>query len=139
VACNAKRDLLTQFITHLRDEYNLKITFTLSDKDPDEIGACQTACTDAKHQLCFWHALRAIKTRLSVLRRQPAHYNVKEAMSEFSFIEEKFVPIAQQPISQPVRILLEHNILFSEDAMYRITRFQKKHSLALHSVLPNPK
>lgn len=60
-----------------------------------EINACLAVFPLAKHQLCFWHCLRAIKTHLSILRRRPKVYNVKEAKSEFERIDESFIPIGQ--------------------------------------------
>lgn len=74
---------------------------TLSDKDWSEIGACQDIFPDAKHQLCFWHCLRAVKKRLAILRRQPGPYNVEQAIAEFSFIDPTFLPLAQRPTSAP--------------------------------------
>jgi len=56
----------------------------------------QSVFPGAKHQLCYWHVLRAIKKRLSVLRRQPAFYNATQAVSKFPFISHIFLPIAQR-------------------------------------------
>ena len=39
--------------------------FTLSDKDQSEINALQAVWLHAKHQLCLWHLLRALKQQLS--------------------------------------------------------------------------
>jgi hypothetical protein len=70
--------------------------FTLTDKDMSEINAFLAKFPNAKHQLCFWHCLRAIKTRLSILRRRPKFYDVLEAKKEFAFVDVSFVPLAQQ-------------------------------------------
>jgi hypothetical protein len=35
------------------------VLITLTDKDWAEINACLAEYPDAKHQLCFWHVLRA--------------------------------------------------------------------------------
>lgn len=43
-----------------------------------------------------------MKTRLAILRRAPAHYAVELARKEFSWIDEKFVPISQSQELQPV-------------------------------------
>lgn len=51
--------------------------------------------TDAKHQLCFWHCMRAVKTCLKILRRTPGYYDVAEARREFYWIDKDFVPIGQ--------------------------------------------
>ncbi|KDQ09763.1 hypothetical protein BOTBODRAFT_76568, partial [Botryobasidium botryosum FD-172 SS1] len=89
-APNSKKRVLEQFLAHFRDEHGLNVKFTLSDKDFAEIGACHTVFPRAKHQLCFWHCLKAVKKRLSILRRQPAHYNSAQAKQEFKFIDEQF-------------------------------------------------
>jgi hypothetical protein len=82
-------------LEYFNKKWKLWPIFTLTDKDISEINAFLKKFPLAKHQLCFWHCLRAIKTRLSILRRKPKHYDVKEAKNEFDFIDEKFVPIAQ--------------------------------------------
>ena len=39
--------------------------FTLSDKDQLEINALRQVWPTAKHQLCLWHVIRALKRRLA--------------------------------------------------------------------------
>lgn len=51
----------------------------------------------AKHQLCFWHALRALKQRLARTKEKPGPYNAQYAHQLFNFIKVTFVPTAQQP------------------------------------------
>lgn len=75
---------------------------TLSDKDWSEINAFCKVFPQAKHQLCFWHCLDAIKKRLAILRRRPAYYDVDQAIHEFEFIDKNFVPIAQSKERTPV-------------------------------------
>lgn len=87
---------LEEFIRHFRDSWIIQAVFTLSDKDWSEIGAFQQVYPDAKYQLCFWHALRAIKKRLAILRRQPAFYNVENANTEYNWIRRDFVPVNQR-------------------------------------------
>jgi hypothetical protein len=67
----------------------------LTDKDWSEINSFLATLPDAKHQLCYWHAIRAVKTRLAILQRAPAPYNVKAAKAEFNWIDESFVPVNQ--------------------------------------------
>ena len=67
----------------------------LSDKDLSKINAFLCVFPQAKHQLCFWHCLHAVKTWLSILCQQPKHYDVLEAKKEFDWIDENFVPVAQ--------------------------------------------
>ncbi|KAG8898534.1 hypothetical protein FRB99_007378 [Tulasnella sp. 403] len=98
-APNAKTNILEQFLQHFQDKWNLQLKFTLSNKDPSEISAFRAMWPKAKHQLCFWHCLRSMKTQLSVLKLQPAHYNIVDAIQEFSFIDKMFLPLTQQPKS----------------------------------------
>ncbi|KAG6824369.1 hypothetical protein H0H92_007079 [Tricholoma furcatifolium] len=90
-----KERFITHFLNHFKVTWDIRPIVTLTDKDIAEINAFRTVYPDAKHQLCFWHCLRAIKTRLSILRRRPKQYNVLEANKEFSWIKVSFVPIAQ--------------------------------------------
>ena len=94
-APNAKYQCLEAFLDYFREKAGLRPIFTLSDKDWSEINALAAKFPEAKHQLCFWHALKAIKRRLAVLRCMPGPYNMPEAIKEYSFIDPKFVPVAQ--------------------------------------------
>ncbi|PPQ78411.1 hypothetical protein CVT26_007765 [Gymnopilus dilepis] len=80
-----------------------------------EINAFLAKFPEAKHQLCFWHCLRAVKTRLSILRRRPRYYDVLEAKKEFDFIDLDFVPQAQEQ-SPP-----EEPHFVSQNAIPRLT------------------
>ena len=68
--------------------------FTLSDKDQSEINALGEVWPEAKHQLCFWHVLRAIKRRLSQ-NEPPGLYSALEANAKFKEIDLGFVPLRQ--------------------------------------------
>ncbi len=92
----AKERLLSQFLAFIRDVWGIQAIITLSDKDPNEIAALRKCFPDAKHQMCFWHNVRAIKTRLAILRRTPGPYNAAQAKAEFPWIDENFVPINQR-------------------------------------------
>jgi len=98
-----KERYLRDLLSYVKDTWNLCALITLTDKDLSEINAFLTVYPEAKHQLCFWHCLRAVKTRLSILRRRPKHYDVLEAKKEFDWIDEMFVPSAQAKGHQPVR------------------------------------
>ena len=87
---------LAAWLRYFRDEWNINARVTHSDKDHSEMNALSSVFPDAKHQLCYWHVLRAIKKRLSVLRHQPAPYNVMQAVSEFPFISNTFLPVMQR-------------------------------------------
>ncbi|KAF7965234.1 hypothetical protein HWV62_44909 [Athelia sp. TMB] len=94
-APGAKERCICALLRYVRKEWNVCAIATLTDKDWGEINTFLAEYPEAKHQLCFWHCLRAIKKHLSILRRAPAHYNVAEAMKEFNFIKADFVPVGQ--------------------------------------------
>lgn len=98
----AKERLIEQFLRYIKEKWNIQARFTHSDKDPSEINAMGSVHPDAKHQLCFWHSVKAVKTRLSILRRTPGYYDVEGAHSEFTWVDKDFVPIGQangEPVS----------------------------------------
>ncbi|KAJ7788196.1 hypothetical protein B0H14DRAFT_3892573 [Mycena olivaceomarginata] len=86
-----------RFVYHSKYEHKRtpSTRFMYHYKDWAEINAFLAEYPEAKHQLCFWHALRAVKTRLAILRRAPAHYAVAVAHAEFDWIDTKFVPLSQ--------------------------------------------
>ncbi|KAG6848130.1 hypothetical protein H0H93_003112 [Arthromyces matolae] len=90
-----KERFITDFLASFRDTWGIEPQFTLTDKDFSEINGFQNVYPNAKHQLCFWHCLRAVKQRLATLRRRPKHYHVLDAKAEYSWIDEKFVPVSQ--------------------------------------------
>lgn len=94
-ASGAKEAVLKQFLRALKSR-GVNPEFTLSDKDWSEINAMRATWPNAKHQLCFWHALRALKQRLSKTKDTPAVYDAVSAKREFDFIDTSFVPAAQQ-------------------------------------------
>ncbi|KAG6848015.1 hypothetical protein H0H93_004170 [Arthromyces matolae] len=96
-----KERFITQFLRHFKTIGDLQPIATLTDKDFSEINAFRSVFPDAKHQLCFWHCLRAIKTRLAILRRRPKDYDVLEAIKEFPYISRSFVPIGQSKETNP--------------------------------------
>jgi hypothetical protein len=103
-APGGKEKFLQELLAHFRTVWKVRALITLTDKDWAEINAFLAKYPEAKHQLCFWHALRAIKTRLAILRRVPAHYDVVAAHAEFGWIDEKFVPISQSQEVEPVSL-----------------------------------
>jgi len=76
--------------------------FTLSDKDPSEINALGRVWPTAKHQLCLWHILRAVKRRLANNREHPAFYGSVDATRMFPFINPVFLPFGQMSTSDKV-------------------------------------
>lgn len=98
-AAGAKQEVLERWYLQLR-ERGIRPEFTLSDKDWSEINALRKVWPNAKHQLCFWHALRAIKLRLAQQKGDPAHYNPEEAHLMFSFIDVTWLPLHQLPVNK---------------------------------------
>lgn len=66
------------------------IKFTLSDKDPSEIGAFRKEIP-VKHQLCYWHGVRYIEERLAE-DKPPAYYDPRKAHLVFSFLDATWAP-----------------------------------------------
>lgn len=103
-APGSKQTVLERFLGKLRD-LGIDPEFTLSDKDWSEINAMGLTWPDAKHQLCFWHAVRAIKQHLCKNKETPAVYDAFAARREFSFIDLDFIPAGQHidAGTEPVR------------------------------------
>ena len=80
------QDLLKYVKTHCPN-----ITFTLSDKDLSEINAFRAQLPHAKHQLCYWHAIRYIEERLRE-NRPLAAYDPRKAHEAFDFIDPTWAP-----------------------------------------------
>ncbi|KAI0291349.1 hypothetical protein B0F90DRAFT_1649641 [Multifurca ochricompacta] len=91
----AKELFLSCFISYINNNWHLQIIFTLTDKDWLEINAFLAIIPGAKHQICYWHAIQAIKMHLSILQHAPAPYNVKVAKAEFSWIDKSFILVHQ--------------------------------------------
>jgi len=78
--------------------------FMLSNKDQAEINALKHVWPRAKHQLCLWHILRALKRRLSQ-NESPGSYNALEAHDAFPDIDASFVPLGQMSANEKVRTI----------------------------------
>ena len=76
--------------------------FTLSNKDQCEINALNRVWPRAKHQLCLWHVLRALKRRLANNREPPMLYRLAAATQKFEFIDHTFVPLGQMSAKDKV-------------------------------------
>ena len=88
-----KQNALIEWMKSLR-ALGIAPRSTFSDKDQSEINALGEVWPEAKHQLCFWHVLRAIKRRLSQ-NEPPGLYNALEANAKFKEIVLGFVPLRQ--------------------------------------------
>jgi MULE transposase domain len=89
----AKQRVLTSWY-HALKRSGVDPEFTLSDKDDSEINAMRTVWPLAKHQLCLWHALRAVKRRCAKQKDGLAFYDAPAAHAEFDFVDPKFLPYA---------------------------------------------
>ncbi len=75
--------------------------FTLSDKDQLEINALKEVWLCAKHQLCLWHVLRALKRHLSQ-NENLGSYNALEAHHVFPDIDLASLPLGQMSTEEKV-------------------------------------
>lgn len=91
---HTKENVLVNWMDALKSR-GIDPEFTLSDKDPSEIAALNRVWSKAKHQLCFWHMIRAVKRRLANNRELPAFYGSVEAERIFPFIDSLFLPSGQ--------------------------------------------
>lgn len=128
---DGKQKYLEAMLEYFRSKWLQKVIATLTDKDRTEINSFIRQFPDAKHQLCFWHCLRAIKTRLAILRRRPAPYDAVKAHREYSFIDPKFLPIAQMNpadtvVSLVILILFKANRQFLE-SICRASAYSSSH------------
>jgi transposase-like protein len=90
-ADGAKQRVLTSWYEALKRK-GFDPEFTLSDKDDSEINAMRAVWPLAKHQLCLWHAIRALKRRLAKLKQGLSSYNAGEAHTLFDFIDSQWLP-----------------------------------------------
>lgn len=105
----AKEQIQTCFLNELKKR-GVEPEYTLTDKDWSEINAMRAVWPNAKHQLCLWHSLRALKKRLAKNKDPPAFYDVDSARQEFPYMKSTFVPRAQQTNPElPVRKLYIYN------------------------------
>ena len=90
-------------IAWMKAIHSLRINpwFTMSNKDPLEINALKEVWPLAKHQLCLWHILRALKWRLSQ-NENLILYDALEAHCAFPDIDLAFVPLRQMSTDEKV-------------------------------------
>ncbi|KAI9508960.1 hypothetical protein F5148DRAFT_1275487 [Russula earlei] len=53
----AKEWFISHFISYINKHWHLQIIFTLINKNWSEINSFLAIIADAKHQLCYWHAI----------------------------------------------------------------------------------
>jgi len=103
---HTKQTPLIAWMTAIR-ALGINPEFTLSDKDQSEINPLKHVWPQAKHQLCLWHILRALKRRLSQ-NQNPGSYSAFEAHDAFPDIDPSFVPLGQMSTNEKVRTLLHY-------------------------------
>lgn len=59
-AKGSKEEVISRWLDSLKKN-GIHPEFVLTDKDQSEINAIKRIWPNAKHQLCFWHALHAVK------------------------------------------------------------------------------
>ncbi|KAI0338852.1 hypothetical protein BDW22DRAFT_1337423, partial [Trametopsis cervina] len=134
-APGAKEAVLTSFLYKLK-KLGVNPEYTLTDKDWSEINAMHKVWPLAKHQLCFWHALRALKQRLSKNKEVPSLYNVEAARREFTYIKTSFVPVMQQnPINPSIPTKSPSYVFCPAPHRISILRLFAKHA-SQHTLLP---
>jgi hypothetical protein len=90
-AIHSKQRILERWFTALKDR-GIDPEFTLSDKDKSEINALRAVWPLAKHQLCIWHVLRAVRRRLALRDLDTNNYDAAAAHALFDFIDLDFLP-----------------------------------------------
>ncbi|KAJ7030919.1 hypothetical protein C8F04DRAFT_1042044 [Mycena alexandri] len=118
---NEKEQYIRATINFITVVWKIRVMQALSDKEITEINALLAELPDdIKYQLCFWHCIRAIKTRLSILGRHPAHYDAEAAFEEFDWINREFIPINQMPQELRTEVLAMQNLsLGLTNVLYR--------------------
>ena len=111
-----KQHTLENFLKHFQDEWGVNPLVTLSDKDFSEINAYSQVFPQAKHQLCFWHCLWAVKKRLAITHWQPGFYNIKQATTEYPFINNLFLPCMQQKDLSELEVRM--NLIYHNFSMF---------------------
>ena len=84
--------VLQSFFKALMEKYGIKPTFVHTDKDIAEIKAAQAVWVTAKHQLCWWHLKKAVKSHLESSKLSTSVYHPNIARAEFNFIDMTFMP-----------------------------------------------
>lgn len=108
----AKERIISDVLQWLIDRGLTRVMVTLSDKDPSEINALTKKFPSAKHQICYWHAIRYLRDRLTK-DEAPGHYNPRTANKAFSFIDPTWAPGITRNGSEDelpaTNILMENN------------------------------
>lgn len=90
VAEGAKNRMLQDVLEYIT-KHCPGIMFALSDKEMSEMNAVRARVPSAKHQLCYWHAIKYLEERLAE-DKPPAKYDPRKAHLIFDFIDPTWAP-----------------------------------------------
>ena len=96
-----------------------------------EINALKHIWPQAKHQLCLWHILRALKRQLSQ-NQNPGSYSASEAHDAFPDINLSFVPLGQMSMNEKVCTLVSYYLWLIPVVQTRISPPLEKPLAWLH-------
>jgi hypothetical protein len=91
---------LTAFLSAIRNKYDLHPEVVHTDKDMAEVNAAHLVWPEAKHQLCWWHLRKAVRTRLAKNTLSTVPYHPFTAEQEFGFINIHFLPRKKPDVSE---------------------------------------
>lgn len=86
----AKQRMLQSVLKHINKRCP-NISVAHSDKELSEINAIKIELTQAKHQLCYWHAIKYLEERLAE-DKPPARYDPRKAHQIHQFIDPTWAP-----------------------------------------------
>jgi MULE transposase domain len=113
-APGTKDRMLQHVISHVH-QHCPNIAFTLSDKDVSEINAFRAKIPDAKHQLCYWHAIKYLEERLAD-DKPPARYDPRTAHQLFPFVDPTWAPgVTAEQSKNSASEVLSNNTNVSEN------------------------
>lgn len=90
VAEGAKQHMLQSVLKHINKQCP-NISVAHSDKDLSEINAIQIELPRAKHQLCYWHAIKYLEEHLAE-DKPLARYDPRKAHQVHHFIDPTWAP-----------------------------------------------
>jgi hypothetical protein len=99
IAKDKRTQALSAFFSAARDKYNLNPDVIHTDKDMAEVNAAHIVWPSSKHQLCWWHLRKAVRTRLAKNSLSTVPYHPFDAEREFGFIDVEFLPRSKPDLS----------------------------------------
>ena len=90
-AAPGAKDRMLQDVLRCIAQYCPNIVSVNTDKDQTELSAVSEVFPYARRQLCYWHAIRYLETRLAE-DKPPAKYDPRIAHAKFDFIDPTWAP-----------------------------------------------